>query len=92
MHYNYPLASTRHGQAGSSAPDASILFILIVEILNSAITETIVDKVSPEMHELAKRAKDMGSGCPYSAWINAAAIIWACILWLRKGGPKPASR
>ena len=38
----------------------SILFILIVEILNSAV-EAVVDKASPEKHELAKRAKDMGS-------------------------------
>ena len=38
----------------------SIILILIVEILNSAI-EAVVDKASPEKHELAKRAKDMGS-------------------------------
>ena len=57
----------------------SILFILIVEILNSAI-EAVVDKASPEMHELAKRAKDMGSAAVLFSLINAA-IIWACILW-----------
>lgn len=57
----------------------SILLILIVEILNSAI-EAIVDKASPEMHELAKRAKDMGSAAVLFSLINAA-IIWACVLW-----------
>lgn len=57
----------------------SILLILIVEILNSAI-EAVVDKASPEMHELAKRAKDMGSAAVLFSLINAA-IIWACILW-----------
>jgi diacylglycerol kinase (ATP) len=57
----------------------SIILILIVEILNSAI-EAVVDKASPEMHELAKRAKDMGSAAVLFSLINAA-IIWACILW-----------
>ena len=38
----------------------SVFLVLIVEILNSAV-EAVVDKASPEKHELAKRAKDMGS-------------------------------
>jgi diacylglycerol kinase (ATP) len=57
----------------------SILLILIVEILNSAI-EAVVDKASPERHELAKRAKDMGSAAVLLTLINAAAV-WACVLW-----------
>ncbi|MDR1994879.1 diacylglycerol kinase [Azonexus sp.] len=57
----------------------SILLILIVEILNSAI-EAIVDKASPEKHELAKRAKDMGSAAVLLSLLNAAAV-WACVLW-----------
>ena len=57
----------------------SILFILIVEILNSAV-EAVVDKASPEMHELAKRAKDMGSAAVLLSLVNAA-VIWACVLW-----------
>lgn len=57
----------------------SILLILIVEILNSAI-EAIVDKASPEKHELAKRSKDMGSAAVLFSLINAA-VIWACVLW-----------
>ncbi len=57
----------------------SIILILIVEILNSAI-EAVVDKASPEKHELAKRAKDMGSAAVLFSLLNAA-IIWACILW-----------
>ncbi len=57
----------------------SILLILIVEILNSAL-EAVVDKASPEKHELAKRAKDMGSAAVLLSLINAAAI-WACVLW-----------
>ena len=57
----------------------SIILILIVEILNSAI-EAVVDKASPEKHELAKRAKDMGSAAVLFSLINAG-IVWACILW-----------
>ena len=57
----------------------SILFILIVEILNSAV-EAVVDKASPEKHELAKRAKDMGSAAVLLSLLNAA-VIWACVLW-----------
>ena len=57
----------------------SILFILIVEIHNSAV-EAVVDKASPEKHELAKRAKDMGSAAVLLSLLNAA-VIWACVLW-----------
>lgn len=56
----------------------SILLILIVEILNSAV-EAVVDKASPEKHELAKRAKDMGSAAVLLSLITAAAI-WASVL------------
>ena len=57
----------------------SILLILIVEILNSGL-EAIVDKASPEMHDLAKRAKDMGSAAVLLALLNAAAV-WALVLF-----------
>jgi len=57
----------------------SIVLILIVEILNSAI-EAVVDKASPEKHELAKRAKDMGSAAVLLVLLHAATV-WACVLW-----------
>jgi len=57
----------------------SIVLILIVEILNSAV-EAVVDKASPEKSELAKRAKDMGSAAVLLSLVNAAAV-WACLLW-----------
>ena len=56
----------------------SILLILVVEILNSGL-EAIVDKASPEKHDLAKRAKDMGSAAVLLALLSAA-IVWGCIL------------
>ena len=56
----------------------SIIFILIVEILNSAV-EAVVDKASPEKHELAKRAKDMGSAAVLLSLLSAA-VVWGCVL------------
>jgi diacylglycerol kinase (ATP) len=38
----------------------SVILVIVVELLNSAI-EATVDRVSFEMHELSKRAKDMAS-------------------------------
>ena len=57
----------------------SIILVLIVEILNSAV-EAVVDKASPEKHELAKRAKDMGSAAVLLSLVNAMAV-WVCVLW-----------
>lgn len=56
----------------------SIILILIVEILNSGL-EAVVDKASPETHELAKRAKYMGSAAVLLSLINAA-VVWFFVL------------
>lgn len=60
---------------------ASVLFVLIVELLNSAI-EAAVDRVSLDRHLLAKRAKDIGSAAVFLSLVNVAAV-WAVILWSR---------
>lgn len=52
--------------------------VLIVELLNSAI-EAIVDKASPEYHELAKQAKDMGSAAVFLS-IALTIILWGYII------------
>lgn len=57
----------------------SILLVLIVELLNSAV-EAVVDKASPEMHELAGRAKDLGSAAVLLS-LAFAALVWVCVLW-----------
>ena len=57
----------------------SILLVLIVELLNSAV-EAVVDKASPEVHELAGRAKDLGSAAVLFSLLFAA-LVWACVLW-----------
>ena len=57
---------------------ASVMLVLIVELLNSAV-EATVDRISLENHQLAKRAKDMGSAAVFLAIINAV-IVWLVIL------------
>ncbi|MFI0400759.1 MAG: diacylglycerol kinase [Thiolinea sp.] len=57
----------------------SILLLLIVELLNSAI-EAVVDRISSEHHELAGRAKDMGSAAVTIAIINAI-VLWLVMLF-----------
>ena len=56
----------------------SVLLVLIVELLNSAI-EATVDRISFENHRLAKRAKDIGSAAVMLALICAGAT-WLLIL------------
>lgn len=55
------------------------LFLLTVEILNSAI-EATVDRIGTEIHPLSKRAKDMGS-CAVALAGAICLIAWICILW-----------
>ncbi len=57
---------------------ASVLLVLIVELINSAI-EAAIDRISLENHSLSKRAKDIGSAAVLIALINVA-ITWALIL------------
>jgi len=57
---------------------SSLLFIIIVELLNSSI-EATVDRISVKHHKLAKRAKDIGSAAVFFSLINAA-VIWFLIL------------
>ena len=56
----------------------SLLLVLIVELINSAI-EATVDRVSSENHPLAKRAKDLGSAAVMLALVNGA-LVWAFVL------------
>lgn len=57
----------------------SVLLVLIVELMNSAI-EAIVDRVSLERHELSKRAKDVGSAAVLLALVNLL-VVWVLVLW-----------
>ena len=56
----------------------SVLLVIIVELLNSAI-EATVDRISIENHDLAKRAKDIGSSAVMLSLINVI-IVWSLVL------------
>lgn len=56
----------------------SVLLVLIVELLNSAI-EATVDRISLQDHVLAKRAKDIGSAAVLLALVNGA-LVWSLVL------------
>ena len=61
----------------------SLLLILIVELLNSAI-EANTDHISLEQNPLAKRAKDMGSAAVFLAIVNAVCV-WVGVIWTLYG-------
>ncbi|WP_338051160.1 diacylglycerol kinase [Propionivibrio soli] len=63
---------------GRAAMIASVLLVLIVELLNSAI-EAVVDRVSLDRHHLSKRAKDIGSAAVLLSLLDVA-VVWACVL------------
>lgn len=50
------------------------LLLLAAELINTAI-ETIVNKIEPEIHPLAKKAKDAGSAMTFITFI-ALLITW----------------
>lgn len=56
----------------------SILLIMIVELLNSAI-ENVNDRIGTEYHELCERAKDQSSAAVFVS-IILALVIWIIIL------------
>lgn len=58
---------------------ASVVLVMVIELLNSAI-EAIVDRVGVEYHELAGRAKDMGSAAVMLSILLAMAT-WLLILF-----------
>ena len=71
------------GALTSALVIGSMLLVLIVECLNSAL-EWIVDYISLERHPFAKRAKDMGSAAVFFALLNAG-LFWGLAL-LQWGG------
>ncbi len=58
---------------------ASVLLVIIVELLNSAV-EATVDRISLDDHLLAKRAKDIGSAAVLLSLINVIAV-WGLLLF-----------
>jgi diacylglycerol kinase (ATP) len=58
---------------------APMFFVLVVELLNSAI-ETTVDRIGLERHKLSGLAKDIGSAAVLMS-LALLAVIWVLILW-----------
>ena len=52
----------------------SVILVLLVEIINSAIEATI-DRIGLEQHELSRHAKDLGSAAVY------IALLLMCLVW-----------
>lgn len=59
----------------------SVLLVLLVEILNSAI-ESVVDRFGVEQHELAGRAKDQGSAAVLLSLL-VVLVVWGVLLCFR---------
>ena len=72
-----------HGALEKLALVLGPALVLSAELLNSAI-EAVVDMVSPEFHELAGRAKDMGSAAVFVLLV-LVALSWGLILLPRVG-------
>jgi Diacylglycerol kinase len=70
--------------------------VIATELLNTAI-ETVVDRISPEDHELSRKAKDISAGAVLTVTIMAVIVgllIFGERLWSRTGTlpEKPAPR
>lgn len=59
---------------------ASVLAVLALELLNSSI-EAVIERFGSEHHELAGRAKDMGSAAVFVG-IVSAGTAWLLIIFL----------
>jgi len=76
-----PAAVATHASgAGKAMMVASVLLVLVVELLNSGI-EAVTDRISLEDHALAKRAKDLGSAAVMLSLINVP-VAWLLTLLL----------
>ena len=58
----------------------SMLLVIVVELLNSAI-EATVDRISSERHPLAGQAKDMGSAAVF------LSVVMSVVCWVVIAGP-----
>ena len=57
----------------------TVLLVLIVELLNSAV-ESAIDRVSLELHPLSKRAKDIASGAVLVSLL-LCGFVWLSAMW-----------
>jgi diacylglycerol kinase (ATP) len=57
----------------------TILLLMVVELLNTGI-ESAIDRIGPEWHALAKRAKDMGSAAVLLTLLLCIGV-WSAAVW-----------
>ena len=57
---------------------STVLMVLSMELLNSSI-DAVIERYGPEHHELAGRAKDMGSAAVFVS-LSAVVAAWVLIL------------
>jgi diacylglycerol kinase (ATP) len=63
---------------GKAVMIGSVLLVLVVELLNSAV-EAAIDRISLDHHRLSKRAKDIGSAAVLIALLNVL-VCWILVL------------
>ena len=56
---------------------ATVLLVLVVELLNSSV-EAAVDRIGFDTHRLSKRAKDLGSAAVLVS-LTALALVWGTL-------------
>lgn len=67
------------GRWPALAMTAAIVFVFVVELLNSAI-EALADAISVDTHPLLGRAKDLGSAAVMGSLV-VAGLTWLVALW-----------
>lgn len=60
---------------------ATVMLVLIVELLNTGI-EAAINRVGPEWHSFSKNAKDLGSAAVLLSIVLCGGV-WAAALWER---------
>ena len=60
---------------------ATVMLVLIVELLNTGI-EAAINRVGPEWHSFSKNAKDLGSAAVLLSIVLCGGV-WAAALWQR---------
>ncbi len=58
---------------------STVLMVMVVELLNTGI-ESAIDRIGPEWHALAKRAKDMGSAAVLLTLLVCVGV-WSAAVW-----------
>ena len=71
--------STSVSGTGKALMVLTVLLVLVVELINSAI-EALTDRISLETHELSKRAKDLGSAAVMIS-LTAVPVVWLLVLF-----------